>query len=278
MIAIPHDNVWGIALGDVRVAALQKLLNLLPEGIENHSERKIIEASITALSHLGLGADEEAAIKTAMLDQNRVVLDGSLPFIKEEIDKLNALRVAVISLGCGDISLFERSIAQYCAQHIPNIAIEWLGVDIGDFRAPESFFNEHLFKVISLEAPLVYRTLITKNIPTLLVGRYSFHHLGVSFDQFMERCKGLARVIVVEEPTTDEKWVQGEYRVMRIAFDVLGNYIFSKKWAAEFMQDPNKFKIKYLTLDELPDRSNVITFKSMMPETATISFEPTDVS
>jgi hypothetical protein len=262
-------NYWDVDSNDVRLVLLKRFLETVDESIlEFQSTDQIIQKCIEALKKFIIASDEMQAFRKVILKQNTFVLNGCLKHIREEIIALGAKQISLISLGSGNESVFERAISEDMAINSPNIELEWLGVDIGDYRDETSFLWDKAFVAIDQHTSINYRSLIQTSDPVILIGRWSYHHIGISFDEFLDRCTGLSKVILLEEPTIGELWNRADYRVMRIAYDVLGNLCMSESWAAEFMNDPGKFKIQYVLEENLPPQSKVIHFAKSLPETA----------
>lgn len=265
------EKYWNI--NDSRFTILQKYLRAIPiNKTELMPTEKIIEICINTLKTFSLNEEERKALKELILEQNAQILEPCIKGIREQLVKLNLPKITLISLGCGNESLFERLLDEDLRRNLSSLKIKWLGVDVGDFRDHTSFFNNHPFVTIEDRSDIKYRLLAKDDSPVVLIGRYSYHHLGIEFSEFQERCVGLTKVILVEEPTTTERWQIPEYRFMRIAYDVIANTIFVMAWAEEFIKDPSKFKVNYIKTNTLKAPIEVIEFSGVLPETALISF------
>lgn len=263
---------WKVDERDIRITILRRFLGLIsPSAFETDSSEEIVEACIKGLKNLNITSEEEIALRIAILKQNAIILDECLKNIREELAVLGSKKILVISLGCGDESVFERAVSEDMAKNFSEIELEWLGIDTADYRSPSSFLRDKAFKIIDSESLIVYRSLVETDKPIVLIGRYSYHHLGISFDEFLQRCGGISKVILIEEPASSDLWKLPDYRVMRIAYDILGNLIMSHSWASEFIKEPSKFEIQYLILEILPAQSKIVNFHNVLPETSLVS-------
>jgi len=256
---------------------LQKFAGTISDkAFQSQKTEEIVEFCIDALRSFKINPEETVELKEAIFGQNRSMLPDCLKSIREEINALGIRKMSAISLGCGDESVFERSIDEDIAKNFPEIRLEWIGVDVSDYRSPSSFLRDKMFKIIDPHAKLSYRSLVETNNPVVLIGRWSYHHLGISFQEFLQRCRGISKIILVEEPTTAQLWKLSDYRVMRIAYDVLGNFIVSHSWAKEFMDDPEKFKVEYLFRENLALGVKIIDYRNMIPENSLVIIQDFD--
>jgi hypothetical protein len=265
------DKYWNV--GDERLTILKKYLSSLNINDEDLlPEDEIIKICIEGLKNFDLTDEEKSKLKNLILRQNSLILTPSIKEICNELSLLSLNEVTLISLGIGNESLFERTLDEELRKKLPNLKVNWLGVDVGDFRDKNSFFHDKPFKIIEEDSSREYIALLNSDhTPAILIGRYSFHHIGIEYTEFLKRCKGMIKVLLVEEPTTSELWNLPDYRVMRIAYDVLANTVFVVNWAKAFMDNPALFKINYIKMDKLPKDTNVLEFKNVLPETALVS-------
>lgn len=265
------EKYWSVT--DERITIFKKYLNTLNFNDERlFSSEEIIEICINSLKSFSLTSTEAALFKSIILSQNSKVLAPSIDEICEQLKKTEQDEINIISLGCGDESVFERDLDYHITKKLAFKKLNWLGTDVGDYRGQNSFFNKHPFKIIE-DPHLNYKTLISSDAYTVLVGRYSFHHLGIEFDEFLKRCEGLSKIILIEEPTTEQKWNIPDYRIMRIAYDILANTVFSIDWAKDFVNDSSKFKVNYIKSDALPSSCFQLNFKETFPETSLITVD-----
>ncbi len=263
------ETYWNIS--DKRQEILKKYLKVLPFDSKTLLPvEEIIKGCIETLKTFTLNVQEKLDLKQLILLQNSEILTPCVDEICKKISTFDA--VTLISLGCGDEGLFEHQLSEAMSMKYPKTKISWLAVDIEDFRGAKSFFNGKPFTVIDGGQDTIYASLVPNAINPILIGRYSYHHTGITFESFMKRCEGLSHVFLIEEPTTSILWNIPEYRIMRIAYDILANTVFSENWAEAFMKDPSKFKISYIQTDTLPPSCTVVGFKDMLPETALVYF------
>lgn len=265
------EKYWNV--NDKRIPILKKYLNSL--NIDRNKmlpTEEIISVCIDSLKTFKLDEQDRVDLKNLILDQNAKILVPCILEICNQFVGIRGRRVTLISLGCGDEGLFEKLLNDEILKKLPELDVDWVGVDIADFRGETSFFNNHTFVIVDNKSEILYKTLVSdEETDIILLGRYSYHHLGLSFEKFIERCEGVSNVILIEEPTTEELWDISDYRIMRIAYDVLANTVFSVDWTSEFMKDKTKFKINYIKTEKLNMNYNLIQFDNVLPETAMIS-------
>ncbi len=268
------EQYWNV--NDERITILKKYLDSFDvDDSELLSTEEIISRCINKLKEFQLNEGDRLKLRDLILCQNGLILTPCIEEICKELLTLNSHELTLISLGCGNESLFERTLHDGIHKRLPNVNVRWLGLDVGDFRDANSFFQEQPFKVITESSSIQYASFVDdRNIPIVLVGRYSFHHIGIEYLEFLKRCVGIDRVILVEEPTTTDLWNLQDYRFMRIAYDVLANTVFVVNWAKAFIEEPDLFKINYIKTNELPKGTNITEFSAVLPETALIVSEP----
>ena len=264
------EKYWNIP--DERLSFLKAYLDSL--GIEQLDillPEEIIEKCIKGLQAFKLSNEEKSRFKSLIRAQNEKTMDFCIREICKELSNLFLDEVLFLSLGCGNVGSFERKLDQAVRQKLPHLKLNWLGLDVGDFRDDSSFFKENAFKVIEEHPDVEYISFVEdKRVPVILVGRFSFHHIGIEYSDFLKRCRGIKMVALIEEPTTNELWNVADYRFMRIAYDVLANTLFVLHWAETFIKDPTLFKINYIKADNVPKNSRIIEFKGTLPETALV--------
>ncbi len=262
---------WRVKRDDIRVILLQRLMDLVDSAaFEAKSNDEIVKYGVEALKKFKLDDSEFSQLRNAIFEQNKLAQDDWVAKACEEIGTLNTQEVAVVSLGCGDESVFERAVAQKLSELYPEIKIEWIGIDIGDFRSETSFMKDKKLVVVDPNAEVNYKEVVNTTKPTVLIGRWSFHHLGITLAEFLNRCIGVEKIVLVEEPTTHALWSKPDYRVMRVVYDMLGNYAVSQAWTKEFMTDPSKFKVHYIFKEDLPASARLIDYPGMLPETSLV--------
>jgi hypothetical protein len=265
------QKYWNIDPHDIRMRTLKAFAETInSKALETQKTEEIVKFCIDAMQNFRLSPKEELELRDAIFAQNRHMLPSWLKTIRAEIATLESDKISIISLGCGDESVFERAIDEDFAKKSTGIKLEWTGVDVADYRSDSSFMKDKKFKTVDPYSNIFYRSLLETSDPIVLVGRWTYHHLGISFSDFLERCRGLSKVILVEEPTEIRLWNLPDYRVMRIAYDVLGNFIISHSWAKEFMDNPAKFKIKYLFREDVPSGVKIIDLEDMLPENSLV--------
>lgn len=262
------EKYWNV--DDERIDILKKFLDSLKiSDLRLLNEDEIIKICIDGIKEFSFSDKDKNKLKDLILEQNAKIL---IPCINDICDELfNLKEVNIISLGIGNESLFERILDEEISKRLPDLKVNWFGIDVGDFRDPSSFFFGKPFKIINDSVDIKYIEFVeVKTVPTVLVGRYSFHHIGIEYDEFLKRCNELVRCFLVEEPTNTKLWNIPDYRFMRIAYDVLANTVFVVNWAKAFTENPNLFKINYIKIDKLPNNTKSVEFKDMLPETALI--------
>lgn len=264
------EKYWNIH--DERIPILKKYLKSLNiKQLTLLPTKEIIKICIDGLKKFQLTEEESKKIKNLIIIQNGIILTPCIEKICGELSKITTNEITIISLGCGDKSLFERLLHEAIATNLPKLKINWLGTDVGDYRGTKSFFNDNPFKIIKETKNIKYISLTTKkNYPIFIIARYSFHHMGIEFEEFIKRCGGITKTILIEEPTTKEKWDIADYRFMRIAYDVLANTVFVLPWASLFIEDLELFKINYIKTDTLGNNVVLTEFKDVLPETALV--------
>ena len=271
------EKYWNIQ--DERISLFKRYLESLNiDHLDLLPIEEIVKICIGGLRQFELTEDEKSQLKHLILAHDEKVLTPLfMKEMRDEISKLAANEITLISLGCGNESYFERKLDEFIAENLPAIKVNWLGLDIGDYRDASSFFTDKPFKVIEEVSNVEYAAFLeNKSVPAVLIGRYSFHHIGVEFDEFITRCAGIAKVILIEEPTTTEKWGIPDYRFMRIAYDILANTVFVLDWAEIFIKNPDMFKVNYIKTDALPKGTRCIEIndKDLLPETALVIYTP----
>lgn len=267
-------NYWGVKSNDIRLRTLQTFLASIRNRVFEHdSTEKIIGVCITALQQFHLSFEEINQLRQNILAQNTIVTSACLSFISHELNNLGN-SIHIISLGCGDESLFERTIHNYVNDIYPNCVLHWIGVDIDDFRSSTSFLQQKPFIKVDPNEETIYRALVTTTNPVVLIGRWSYHHLGITFNSFLHRCRDLSKVILLEEPVTTQAWSEFDYRLARIAYDVIGNFVMSRGWAESYMDDSSNFRIQYVISEDLPKQAHTLHIPHTMPESTLISISP----
>lgn len=265
------ERYWNVQ--DERISILARYLEAIPlENISALPTEEIIARCIDALRSFSLSEPEKKTLRQLIQAQDAQILGSAERVLCAQLTTLNVPVVTMISLGCGGTGMFEKALDDAVRRHLPAVELRWLGADVGDYRTAGSFFHGHPFVTIQSNDTIAYASLVTDDTPVALFGAYSYHHIGIPFSAFQKRCAGVARVVLIEEPTSTVKWQVPEYRVMRIAYDVLANAVFSPTWAEKFMQDPGLFKVQYIHMDTLPSSVDVTEVSHVLPETALVSF------
>jgi hypothetical protein len=167
--------------------------------------------------------------------------------------------VTILSVGCGSghIEQFLNAIWA-TSKASPLSRIEWIGMDKVPCEAG-SFFSQlgHRFVALSDDEARPYFDLARNSVLEALLGtpimmaHFAYHHLDISLAEFLERCRGSAGIILLEELITERDWADWSYRAARIACDLLSNMGFNPAWAQQFMSDPTCFKVRYLFREDV---------------------------
>jgi len=136
--------------------------------------------------------------------------------------------------------------------------IRWIGLDITP-AANDSFFYDagNRFAEIDESSDVPYLVLARHALNdvltdrNILIANFAYHHLGVELSKFLERCAGVDRVVLLEEPTTRDEWACCTCRIARIGCDLLANIGFNPSWAQRFLEEPACFKVRYLLRKEV---------------------------
>lgn len=239
--------------------------------VDTQDTTSIIHACIKHLRKFILSDSDISTLKDLILSQGQKVLSCCVQKIVDDLHQMTAGEITIISLGCGNRGLFEESIDRATKVETGK-SLRWIGTDIADFRDRDSFFINKEFATVPADRLIEFSNLVQDiSSPLVLVGRYSFHHLGVEFEEFLQSCRHISKIFLVEEPVTSKKWADPSYRIIRIAFDILANMVISQNWARQFSEDPSKFKINYINSDALPPRTVMTEVKGTFPETSLVA-------
>lgn len=249
------------------------LTNIRFDVTTKYTDNEIIQKCITGAKEHPLSAEQKIELRNILSVNDKRMFTFFAQKVSNTITCENEIQLA--SLGCGNRSLFEEIIHTEISHKYPDMTIHWIALDIGDYRDSDSFFIDKPFVIIDSNPSDYYQYVSNQGVKTILVGTYSFHHLGIDFNLFLKKCSAFDAIFLLEEPTTSLLWEQNEYRIMRIAFDVLANTVFVLDWAEQFINNSELFTVNYIKEDSLDTAVQVIPFPNTIPETALVMIRKT---
>lgn len=263
-------------IDDDRIAVFHRYMDALNmQEIGTLSTDEIIARCIETLKSRSFSTSEMNDLKEFLLIKGKSISEPYVRKLFDEISLMQEPEISIISLGCGGRGSFEEQLAGMIEKGLPTMQVHWVGIDTDDFREPGSFFSTKAFKKVEENVDIEYRlALDDRSHPAVLIGLYSFHHLGIEFDKFIARCMGIRKVFLLEEPVIAEMWRMPEYRVLRIAYDILANAALNPGWASAYFDCPARFQVNYLDLGRLPLEGKILDHSADFPGTALLVFEP----
>jgi SAM-dependent methyltransferase len=222
------------------------------------SNRHIVRHLIGLVPRCGFRREDFDEFKARMVEDSEPAFRRYAEVLREVLSGLAADRVRILSVGCGSGHL-ERFLDDALGGRT-TCARRWIGLDITEPEA-DSFFHGRENRYIALH-PADGRTYLniageilgdgdTAREAVVVMANFSYHHLDLPFPEFLERCAGAGRVVLLEELINQADWDDGDYRIARIACDLLANIGFNPRWARAFLSDPDGFRVRYPTREEV---------------------------
>lgn len=279
------ERKWGDAISemglrpdDIRTKKLQAFLPHIPVNSGMPVPWTVAQC-LKALNHLEITDDEKKLIaETVTAEADAEILEPYGTLLTSLIREGGRRAATIISLGCGGEGRMERVLADRIRKDkdLASVDVKWIGLETSDKRTDTSFFrdagNEFVVKR-PMDNPH-YADLISDNSLKLMIANFSYHHLGRGFTNFLAQCKGLERVVLLEQPVTRKQWEDPVHRTAKIAYDVLMNAGLDPEWIAQASNNPDLFKVSYLLEEEIPKGSDVTRFPKVVPGCALIDFKP----
>ncbi len=160
----------------------------------------------------------------------------------------------VVSIGAGKGET-EGMLNSYLTNTFPAIAkkIIWVGLDI-HLPSGSNFYSQNenaIYIEKSISAVYKVSSVLPTPAPFITTALFSLHHTPLSFADFDKKVSDSYSVIILEQLQTKLDEDSNLVDLLRVASDVISNYVINPQWAKFFMQDPKAFYVDYLTVDEV---------------------------
>ena len=275
------ERQWGEVLApmglkedDIRTKKLRNILPAVPAN-PRLSVPEVVTECLKAMKSINLSDEERkllAEVTTLEIDEVIASYSPRLAALIRESEKDAA---TIISVGCGSSGHLENQLDQGIRKELGNtLSLKWIGIETSDKRTEDSFFRQHSFLAVAPSESPQYSAMIPEDCYRMLIGNFSYHHLGKSFADFLQQCRGLDRVALLEQPVSKENWSDAAHRTAKIAYDMLVNEAIDPDWIKQVEISPDAFQVNYLLENEIPMDSHIMRFPNVVPKCAIIDFKP----
>jgi hypothetical protein len=276
---------------DVRFRMLSQLFAVVQQDrfearLEALSTERLVAYLIDTIKRCQFAADDFEAFKTQCLDDAWPVFRQYAKCVLGVLSKSGVKEdhpVNILSIGSGNGHI-EQFLHMVFLESLPSSPkppqIRWIGLAITP-AASNSFFHDtgNRFAEIDENSALPYLALARHALNdefterNILIANFAYHHLGIGIFEFLQRCAGVDRVVLLEEPTTRAEWACCTYRMARIGCDLLANVGFNPSWAQRFLEEPNFFKVRYLLREEVAQfGGTIVDLEGCSPQMSIVLF------
>jgi hypothetical protein len=184
--------------------------------------------------------------------------------------------LTIVSIGVGEgrkeealDSLIQEMLAGHSLEN--RVRLQWFGLDRWPSKSlGKLFVPGATFKRADCERLETFRPQGVTS-PFFTMANYSVHHMRVTPKMFVQRSQGAERAFLLEEPTRARDWDSPTYRVLRIAYDLLGNAAFFPAIFETVRRNPKVFYVSYWTDEAIADeKPEVVELSDQMPRTVLI--------
>lgn len=250
---------------DIRAAMLARVFGEIErshsvERLRQADNPRLIAALIPMIRRCRFSPFDFEAFKQRMLEDARPAFERYADILRDTLDFAEPFgSVDILSIGCGGSGHIERFLDERISIGGPGahpVDIRWIGTDICE-PDEDSFFRSGNNRYLRIEAhdetPYARRAgtdpAARASKRTVLIAQFAYHHMDIEFSEFLGRCRGADRLLLLEELIDGAAWTDGDFRIARIACDLLSNMGFNPDWAGAYMHDPSLFKVRYLPRD-----------------------------
>ncbi len=259
---------------DIRQELLGSILEISPNIHAYDTDQELVEKAITSIKALSIPEQKLDALTDRIFRQGETIFPTYASLLTKSIKESGAKDITFLSVGSGVEGNIEQKLDTLInLQREEDFRIRWVGMDTySPGKERQSFFSPTDFFVAppSSTEPFNKIAQLGSSDTFFILANYVYHHMDTPFKDFLRRCNDAQNVFLLEEPIDNTKWQDEKYRYSRIAYDVLANVAVNKKWADQFLNNPNLFTVHYLTYDEAQDHGEIINFENVFPETSLI--------
>jgi hypothetical protein len=245
---------------DIRALMIERVFIEIEKTTSRHrlasaGTSQLVANLIGMIRRCGFTGQDFEEFKKRMLEDAEPAFHQYAGILQDTLDTLEAgIPIQILSIGCGRSGHIERlldAVISSARKDRPHLVdIRWCGMDILEpdedpfFRARDNRFiriddRSETHYVKTAQSPSMEQTALL----TILIAHFSYHHMDIEFNNFLDRCRGAERIFLLEELIRWVDWRSDDYRIARIMCDLLSNMGFNSEWAAAFTSDPSLFKV-----------------------------------
>ncbi|MEK7091234.1 MAG: hypothetical protein AAB887_01860 [Patescibacteria group bacterium] len=238
---------------------LEKMLTLTITPVSSADVNSLIVAELVkVLNHLDFQSfvNEFKLIQKSpeKIKQSQLFWDIYYQWLTDNltIKLTNNKSVSMISLGVGSGKV-ETQLDSVLKTKFPDLEANWIGIDQINYLSGDSIIATKGKFILSSNKPESYLQLTNLSLQdnVFLLANLSLHHMLIGPTEFLKKCNGIDNVVVLEELTDEKSYQDINYRIARVGYDLISNFLKNPEWASNFTRKPDNFKVDYWTTESV---------------------------